>query len=107
MPLSVGKELLFVAAVWLNDEGRPPHLKLSVVSGSTSKAICQWAQANLEPGTRVRSDGLGWFAAVTEAGCVHVPTVVGDRLPRELPEFTWVNTVLGNLKSPWQGRATH
>jgi hypothetical protein len=47
----------------------------------------------------VRSDGLGCFAAVTDAGCIHLPTVVGDLKPRDLPEFKWVNTVLGNLKT--------
>jgi hypothetical protein len=51
----------------------------------------------------VVSDGLGCFAAVTSAGCLHTPIVVGQRKPRELPEFTWVNTVLGNLKTTLSG----
>jgi hypothetical protein len=55
------------------------------------------------PGTRVVSDGLGCFAAVTSAGCLHTPIVVGQRKPRELPEFVWVNTVLGNLKTTLSG----
>jgi hypothetical protein len=62
-----------------------------------------WAQASLLPGTLVRSDGLGCFAAVADAGCVHLPTVVGDLKPRDLPEFKWVNTVLGNLKTTLAG----
>ncbi len=55
------------------------------------------------PSTLVRSDGLACFAAVTDAGCIHLPTVVGDLKPRDLPEFKWVNTVLGNLKTTLAG----
>ncbi|RKT43984.1 ISXO2 transposase-like protein [Thiocapsa rosea] len=31
------------------------------------------------------------------------PTVVGTRKPRDLPMFRWVNTVLGNLKTSFNG----
>ena len=93
----------FVAAVSLNDQGHPMYLKLSLVSGFTLNAIGKWAQANLTPGTVVTSDGLGCFAAVTDAKCVHVPVVVGALKPRDLPEFKWVNTVLGNLKTTLAG----
>ncbi len=93
----------FVAAVSLNKKGHPLHVKLSLVSGFTAKAIGQWAKASLVPGACVRTDGLGCFAAVTDAGCMHLPMVVGDRLPRDLPEFKWVNTVLGNLKTTLAG----
>jgi transposase-like protein len=88
----------FVAAVSL-EQGRPRYIKLTAVAGFTSEAIAQWAKTHLAPGTLVRSDGLGCFAAVQAAGCVHQPIVVGQRLPRDLPEFTWINTVLGNLKT--------
>jgi transposase-like protein len=93
----------FVAAVSLSDEGHPLRLKLSQVSGFTSQAIGQWARANLMPGSTVTSDGLACFAAVTQAGCVHTPHVVGALKPRELPDFRWVNTVLGNLKTTLAG----
>ena len=93
----------FVAAVSLNDKGRPFHLKLSLISGFTSQAISKWAKAALAPGTIVTSDGLSCFAAVADAGCVHVPVVVGALKPRDLPQFKWVNTVLGNLKTTLAG----
>jgi hypothetical protein len=51
----------------------------------------------------VLSDGLGCFAAVAGAGCLHEAIVAGQRLPRELPQFRWVNTVLGNLKTALVG----
>ena len=49
------------------------------------------------------SDGLGCFSAVVDAGCIHLPTVVGDLKPRDLPAFKWVNTALGNLKTTLAG----
>ena len=93
----------FVAAVSVNAKGHPLYLKLNLVSGFTLDAIGKWAKASLTPQTRVISDGLGCFAAVTEAECLHLPIVVGDRKPRELPQFKWVNTVLGNLKTTLAG----
>lgn len=93
----------FVAAVSVNEAGHPLHVKLNVVSGFTTQALSKWAKANLLPGTVVSSDGLGCFAAVTGAGCLHLPTVVGTLKPRDLPEFKWVNTVLGNLKTTLAG----
>ena len=67
----------FVAAVSLNDKGHPMHLKLSLVSGFTSKAIGKWAKANLAPGTLVTSDGLACFAAVPRPDAC-TADVVGD-----------------------------
>jgi hypothetical protein len=93
----------FVAAVSLNEKGHPVYLKLTLVAGFTRAAIKEWAELHLAPGTVVASDGLSCFGAVTAAGCIHVPTVVGDRKPRDLPEFAWVNTVLGNLKTTLAG----
>lgn len=93
----------FVAAVSLNDAGQPINLKLDLVSGFTTEAIAKWAKASLMPKAVVASDGLWCFAAVTEAGCIHMPRVVGALKPRDLPEFKWINTVLGNLKTTLSG----
>ncbi|MFY9511695.1 MAG: IS1595 family transposase [Rubrivivax sp.] len=81
----------FVAAVSLNDAGNPRYVKLSLVPGFTSEAIATWARSNLATGTSVLSDGLGCFAAVIDAGCTHTVEVVGQRKPRDLPQFKWVN----------------
>jgi hypothetical protein len=92
-----------VAAVSLSDEGHPLRVKLSPVPGFTLKAIAAWARTNLAVGSTVCSDGLSCFSAVTAAGCVHQPTVVAGRKPKDLPEFHWINTVLGNLKTSLSG----
>ena len=55
------------------------------------------------PGCDVRSDGLSCCAGVIDAGCAHSFVLVGARKPRDLPQFKWVNTVLGNLKTMISG----
>ena len=71
------KRRLLVAAVLLSEAGQPVHLKLNMINGFTSEAIAKWAKESLKPKTVVSSDGLWCFAAVADAGCIHVPTVVG------------------------------
>jgi len=93
----------FVAAVSLSDEGHPLCIKLTPVPGFTLKAIEQWARKSLAPGATVLSDGLACFSAVAAAGCVHQSVVVGGRKPKDMPEFEWINTVLGNLKTSFSG----
>lgn len=93
----------FVAAVSVTAEGHPQYVKLAPVPGFTRKAIADWARADLSPACCVISDGLACFAGVTDAGCHHQPIVVGGRKPKDLPEFSWINTVLGNLKTSFGG----
>lgn len=97
----------FVAAVQLDAQGRPQFAKLTPVVGFTCAAIADWARSALLPGTNVLSDGLGCFAGVIDAGCAHTYVVVGTRKPRDLPRFTWVNTLLANLKTAVNGAHKH
>lgn len=90
----------FVAAVETTKEGCPTRIKLSVVKGFRSDELARWSMQHLVAGSTVISDGLACFNAVTEAGCLHDKIVCGGgRASIEEPEFYWVNTVLGNLKS--------
>lgn len=90
----------FVAAVETTKEGRPTRIKLSIVKGFRSSEISAWSKKHLCDGSTVISDGLACFNAVTTAGCAHDKIVCGGgRISVEEPEFYWVNTVLGNLKS--------
>jgi hypothetical protein len=93
----------FVAAVSLNGAGHPLYVKMAPLPGFTRKAVAAWAEADLAPGCVVHSDGLSCFAGVADAGCEHRPTVAGGRKPKDLPEFKWVNTILGNLKTSLGG----
>ncbi len=93
----------FVAAVSLSEDDHPMRVRLTPVPGFTLKAISAWASDHLAPGSAVFSDGLACFSAVTEAGCSHHPTVMAGRKPKDVPEFRWINTVLGNLKTSLSG----
>lgn len=93
----------FVAAVATDEAGHPGRVKLTPLPGFTTEAVSTWAKNHLSPGCTVLSDGLACFAGVTAAGCRHSPHVVGGRKPDELPEFRWVNTVLGNVKTSLSG----
>ena len=90
----------FVAAVQTTREGQPDQLKLSVVKGFRKQEISDWVKQHLQHGTAVVSDGEACFNGVSEAGCQHQVLISGGgRAAVEKPEFYWVNTVLGNLKS--------
>jgi predicted RNA-binding Zn-ribbon protein involved in translation (DUF1610 family) len=93
----------FIAAVALNSEGKPLYAKMDPVRGFSRKEISEWAVNSLSPGCTVSSDGLACFTGVTDAGCLHNRTVVAGRKPKDLPEFHWVNTVLGSLKTSFGG----
>lgn len=96
-------KVAFVAAVSLTEADRPLRVRLTPVPGFTLKAVAAWSKENLSSGSTVFSDGLACFAAVTEAGCTHRPTVMAGRKPKDVPQFKWINTVLGNLKTSLSG----
>ena len=92
-----------VAAISLNEAGHPIHARITAVSGFCSEAISDWAKRHLAPGSQVLSDGLGCFRAVTTANCYHKAVVTGGKHPNDLPQFRWINTLLGNLKTSFSG----
>ena len=94
----------FLAAVETTPEGKPVRLKLCRVPSFCDRAVAGFAKRSLERRCEVVSDGLGCFAAVTEAGCRHtvIKTGSGARAART-PAFKWVNTALGNIKAAITG----
>ncbi|QPN60311.1 IS1595 family transposase [Synechococcus sp. CBW1002] len=92
-----------VAAVSLNESGHPIHAKIAPVNSFSSEAIANWSLNNLTPGSDVLSDGLACFRAVTTANCHHKANVTTGKHPNDLPQFRWINTLLGNLKTSFNG----
>ena len=93
----------FIAAVSLNEENHPMRIRMTPIPGFTLKSIAAWAKDNLAPNCAVFSDGLACFGAVVAADCSHHPTVMAGRKPKDAPEFKWINTILGNLKTSLSG----
>jgi hypothetical protein len=88
-----------VAAVPLNKAGHPIHVRITAVTGFSSDAISDLAKRHLRPGSQLLSDGLACFRAVTTANCQHKAVVTSGKHPNDLPQFRWINTLLGNLKT--------
>lgn len=78
--------------------------KAPIVVAFSTHAITAWAHIHLSSGYAVHSDGLTYFAGVIDAGCVQTYVIVSARKPRELPQFTWLKTFMGNLMTMIHGR---
>ena len=94
----------FVAAVSVDDEGHPVRMNMNVIKGFKSKEIEKWGEHHLQSGCEVISDGLACFSAVTKVGCEHTSVVTGGGAASMASEtFTWVNTMIGNVKNAMTG----
>jgi hypothetical protein len=94
----------FIAAVQVNDDGKPVYAKFSPVQAFSREAVTAWAKQSLVKGTVVVSDGLECFLGVVDAGCDHERIVVGKgRKSTSMECFKWINTILGNLKTSMSG----
>ncbi|MCP3669565.1 MAG: IS1595 family transposase, partial [Gammaproteobacteria bacterium] len=94
----------FVAAVQTNAKGNPIAVRLDRVKAFTSEEIEAWSKEALDTSAAVISDGLGYFRAVTKTAESHESIITGSgRKAVKKPEFHWVNTVLGNLKTALSG----
>ncbi len=94
----------FVAAVQTNSEAHPVYMRFNAVENFRRKTMKEWAEHALNLGTQVVSDGLSCFRGVVDAGCRHTAVVTGGghkSMENEL--FTWVNTMLGNVKTALAG----
>lgn len=61
-----------------------------------------YATGNIEPGTRVVTDGLACFNGVADAGLKHSVKITGGGRPRG-GAFKWSNTGLANVKGAITG----
>lgn len=98
-----GGKTPFVAAVACSDDGRPRTMRMTPLKAFRSESISSWAAQHLSPEAEVTSDGLRCFRAIVET-CSHWSIVTGHGPASvEEPAFTWVNTMLGNVKNALHG----
>ncbi len=94
----------FVAAVALNEQGRPIRMKMTVLDGFKSKSIAKWSERHIKPDTIVISDGLACFRAIASENKSHLSAVTGGNVDMvEHPAFKWVNIMIGNVKNSLRG----
>ena len=79
-------------------------MRLTPAAGFTHEALKQWSSECLASTAHVVSDGLWCFEAVIHTAAQHERHVVGNgKHAVQRPEFHWVNTLLGNLKTALSG----
>ncbi len=94
----------FIAAVQTNKQGHPLYAVFSTVKSFCREEVELWARRSVVPSSLVVSDGLWCFQAVEAAGCIHQREIVGkERKSTSMECFSWINTVLGNLKNAITG----
>ena len=101
-----GGKTLFVAAMELNDEGRPMRMHLSRVGGVSQRG--GRGLGPVPPGARHRRGVRHLELPQRRAACrVHSPAVRERRWTANRPasgaQLTWVNTILGNVKCSFHG----
>jgi transposase-like protein len=98
-----GGKAPFVAAVACSADGRPLSMRMTPLKGFRSDSISRWASQHLSPHAEVTSDGLQCFRAIVDT-CPHWSIATGGGpSSMDRPEFTWVNTMLGNVKNALHG----
>lgn len=94
----------FVAAVQTNEDGHPIAMRFTKLKGFRKEEIAQWAQRHVTSGSLVVSDGLHCFTGVEKAGCQHEAIITGGGPASvSLEAFTWINTMIGNVKNSMHG----
>ncbi len=79
-------------------------MRLSMVTSFRKKELELWACKHLSCGSCVVSDGLKAFTGIADAGNQHRAIVTGGgHKSVEKEEFTWVNTMIGNVKNSLRG----
>jgi ribosomal protein L37AE/L43A len=100
-------KVALLAAVQTTEQGQPVLACLSA-QPLTSRAVAEFTRAHLGAPSVVTSDGLRCFMAMRSAGIEHDRILVQPRLHGRLacvkmPQFSAVNTLLGNLKTAIAG----
>ena len=79
-------------------------MRLTPIVAFTKEALIDWAAKSLANTAHVVSDGLHCFKQVIQVAASHERHVTGSgRQSAKRPEFRWVNTMLGNLKTSLAG----
>ena len=94
----------FIAALSCNAEGHPIGLRLGKVAGFRKAEVERFAKRHFDPNASVLTDRLACFTGIASAGFEHQPIVSGGGYrSMAIPEFQWLNTVLGNVKNSRHG----
>lgn len=97
----------FVAAVELDDDGHPHHVRFDAIGNLKGTTLATWARAALHPQAHLVTDGLASFAAAGAVVDTYGAIIVSPRRSSDLEPFRWVNTFISNLKTAIHGTYHH
>lgn len=97
----------FIAAVELDDNGHPHHVRFDPITDYRGTTFRDWAKRALHPDAHLVTDGCASFNAAGAEVSAHGAIIVGDRQSSELEAFRWVNTFISNAKTAITGTYHH
>ena len=97
----------FLAAVELNDEGHPLHVRFDPIDDLKGSTMASWARTALHEGVHLVTDGLASFSSAGAVVANHGAIIVSPRQSSDLDVFEWVNTFIANLKTAIHGTYHH
>jgi transposase-like protein len=94
----------FVAAVELDDDGHPQHVRFDPLPDLKAASIEGWARNALAESVHLVTDGLASLGAAAAVVAEYAAIVVSPRKSSDLDAaFRWVNTFISNLKTAIRG----
>ena len=97
----------FIAAVELDDDGHPQHVRFDAVDDLKGATLATWAERALHPDVHLVTDGLASFASAGAVVAEYGAIIVSPRKSSDLEPFRWVNTFISNLKTAISGTYHH
>ena len=97
----------FIAAVELDDDGHPRHVRFDAIADVKGTTLAAWAERALDPDVHLVTDGLASFACAGAVVAQYGAIIVSPRKSSDLEPFRWVNTFISNLKTALSGTYHH
>lgn len=97
----------FIAAVELNDDGHPQHVRFDPLPDPKGDTLRAWVRKALDPHTHLVTDAFASLGCAGAQVAAYGAIVVSPRQSSEIDAFRWVNTVISNLKTAIRGTYHH
>lgn len=97
----------FMAAVELDENGNPQHVRFDTIADVKGSTLARWATTALHASAHLVTDGLASFNAAGARVANYGAIIVSPRQSSELEVFRWVNTFISNLKTAIHGTYHH
>jgi transposase-like protein len=98
---------LFVAAVELDDDGHPHHVRFDAIDDVKGPTLASWAASALDPQAHLVTDGLASFSAAGTCVAHYGAIIVNPRRSSDLEVSRWVNNVIFTVNTAIHGTYHH